>query len=89
MSIEFLRVLAKRPAPVTLTNPRDIDNLLVLRAAGLVAALTFKPDAGGREVGRFLALTPDGRSALGAANDDSTCGVQAIPELQQLQQLQQ
>ncbi|MEJ1170733.1 hypothetical protein [Variovorax sp. CCNWLW235] len=89
MSIEFLRVLAKHPAPVTLTNPHDIDNLMVLRAAGLVAALTFKPDAGGREVGRFLALTPDGRSALGAANDGSTCGVQAIPELQQLPQLPQ
>lgn len=90
MSIEFLRVLAKRPAPVTLTNPRDIDNLLVLRAAGLVAALTFKPDAGGREVGRFLALTPDGRSALGAANDDSVHGAQTSPpQLQQLQQLPQ
>ncbi|MEJ1126057.1 hypothetical protein V9L20_00660 [Variovorax sp. CCNWLW225] len=86
MSIEFLRVLAKHPAPATLTDPHDIDSLLVLRAAGLVAALTFKPDAGGREVGRFLALTPDGRSALGAPVDSFKRGVQANPQLQQVQQ---
>ncbi|QGW81872.1 hypothetical protein [Variovorax paradoxus] len=83
MSIEFLRALAKHPAPVTLTNPHDIDNLLVLRAAGLVAALTFKLDAGGREVGRFLALTPDGRSALGTATDGSSHGAQAASRLPQ------
>ncbi|RST48584.1 hypothetical protein [Variovorax sp. DXTD-1] len=86
MSIEFLRVLAKHPAPATLTDPHDVDNLLVLRAAGLVAALTFKPDAGGREVGRFLALTPDGRSALGMATDGSNRGAQAISQLQKLPQ---
>jgi hypothetical protein len=64
MSIEFLRTLAECHAPLTLTHPRDVNNLLVLRAAGLVTAFTLKPDANGREVARFLALTPDGRSAL-------------------------
>ena len=89
MSIEFLRALAKRPAPVTLTNPRDIDSLLVLRAAGMVAALTFKSDARGREVGRFLALTPDGRSALGAAAGGANCGTQAIAQSHQSHQSHQ
>ncbi|SDH42887.1 hypothetical protein [Variovorax sp. OV700] len=64
MSIEFLRTLAKCRVPLTLTDPQDINNLLVLRAAGLVVALTLKPEAGGPRVARFLALTPDGRSAL-------------------------
>jgi len=67
MSIEFLRALSSCHAPLTLTRPADINDLLVLRAAGLVVALTLKPEVGGPEVGRFLALTPDGRSALGAA----------------------
>ena len=80
MCIEFLRALAKLPAPVTLTHRRDVDNLLVLRAAGLVAAFTLKTDDGRREVGRFLALTPDGRDAL-AMNGEDECD-SAQPMLQ-------
>ncbi|MDQ0571123.1 hypothetical protein QFZ42_002957 [Variovorax paradoxus] len=71
MSIEFLRALSKCTPPLTLTRPQDVDNLLVLRAAGLVVALTLKPGTGGREVARFLALTPDGRSALGLADGEA------------------
>ena len=68
MSIDFLRTLAKCRAPLTLTDPEDINKLLVLRAAGLVVAMTLRPVAGGCEVARFLALTPDGRSALDLAS---------------------
>jgi hypothetical protein len=64
MSIDFLRALAKGRAPLTFTDPEDINKLLVLRAAGFVVALTLRPVAGGCEVARFLALTPDGRRAL-------------------------
>jgi hypothetical protein len=83
MCIEFLRALAKRPAPVTLTHRRDVDNLLVLRAAGLVAAFTLKTDDGRREVGRFLALTPDGRNALGMNGEDTGHGGQPMLQLHQ------
>jgi hypothetical protein len=68
MSIDFLRTLAKCRAPLTLTDPEEINKLLVLRAAGLVVALTLRPVAGKSEVARFLALTPDGRSALDLAH---------------------
>ncbi|MDP9929169.1 hypothetical protein J2X90_002023 [Variovorax paradoxus] len=68
MSIDFLHTLAKCRAPLTLTDPEDINKLLVLRAAGLVVALTLRPVAGKSEVARFLALTPDGRSALDLAS---------------------
>jgi len=66
MSLQFLRTLAGLPLPATLTRPEEINDLLVLRAAGLVAAVTLKApgDQGAGEVGRCLALTPQGRAAL-------------------------
>jgi len=81
MSIEFLRALAKCRAPLTLTEPQDINNLLVLRAAGLVVALTLRPEAGGREVARFLTLTPDGRSLLDLSREHPPrqCGEVGAP----------
>uniref|UniRef100_UPI0040394AB7 hypothetical protein n=1 Tax=Variovorax sp. BK018 TaxID=3450241 RepID=UPI0040394AB7 len=66
MSLSFLRTLADSRLPVTLTRPSEINDLLVLRAAGLVAAVTMKApgDQGAGEVARCLALTPQGRAAL-------------------------
>ncbi|MBJ2154264.1 hypothetical protein [Variovorax sp. IB41] len=73
--MEFLDHLSRSKAPLTLTDPDEINNLVVLRAAGFVAAFTLRPlrdgdgsedrkDGQGRERGRFLALTPEGRAAL-------------------------
>ncbi|KQW54335.1 hypothetical protein [Variovorax sp. Root411] len=72
MSIEFLRKLSKLRSPLDLTRPDDIDNLLVLRAAGMVAAFTLRNNGHGDgvEVGRFLSLTPEGRRALAPGDDD-------------------
>jgi hypothetical protein len=66
MCIEFLQQLNRGGAPRTLTEPDEINNLMVLRAAGYVAAFTLRSSQGGasREWGRFLALTPKGRAAL-------------------------
>ena len=72
MSIVFLRTLSKLRCPLDLTRPGDINNLLVLRAAGMVAAFTLRakhPDGDTGEVGRFLSLTPEGRRALTAPSD--------------------
>lgn len=81
MSLEFLRRLSKLHSPLDLTRPADVNSLVVLRAAGMVTAFTLRTpsdDAGpGQEVGRFLALTPDGRQALdggeAAARRDKEC----------------
>jgi hypothetical protein len=66
MCIELLDRLNRGKAPLTLTEPDDINNLVVLRAAGFVAAFTLRStqDGQSREWGRFLALTPAGRAAL-------------------------
>lgn len=66
MSLEFLRTLADGRLPATLTRPNEINDLLVLRAAGLVAAVTLKAsqDQGAGEIARCLALTPQGHAAL-------------------------
>lgn len=66
MPMELLRELADRRLPHTLTDPADIDKLIVLRAAGMVAA--FVPATGNdgtlRGPARVLAITPDGQAAL-------------------------
>ena len=66
MSIELLRALADQALPVSLTAPADVEGLVVLRAAGLVAAVTLTPfeDDERHEIGRCLAITPEGRAAL-------------------------
>jgi hypothetical protein len=70
MCIDLLLTLSGQHAPLNLTRPDDVRSLVVLRAAGLVAAFTLRPAHAphGCEVGRFLALTPQGREALGAAS---------------------
>lgn len=66
MSIAFLAQLSRGQAPLTLTQPQEVQELVMLRAAGLVAAFTLHATERGqtREYGRFLALTPAGRAAL-------------------------
>lgn len=66
MSIAFLAQLGRSQPPLTLTQPQEVQELLTLRAAGLVAAFTLRATERGetREYGRFLALTPAGRVAL-------------------------
>lgn len=68
MSIAFLVQLSSGKAPLTLTRPQEVNELVLLRAAGLVAAFTLRVTEDGetREYGRFLALTPQGRAALAA-----------------------
>jgi hypothetical protein len=75
MCIEFLDRLSRSKAPLTLTQPDEINNLVVLRAAGFVAAFTLRSvrDGESRGWGRFLALTPAGRAALADGSRSSTC----------------
>lgn len=65
MCIETLRELSAGARPQTFASDRMVDQLLVLRAAGLVAALVLRAaPSEAREVARFLAITPEGRRAL-------------------------
>ncbi|MGF6347592.1 hypothetical protein [Variovorax sp. W2I14] len=75
MCIEFLDRLSRSKAPLTLTQPDEINNLVVLRAAGFVAAFTLRSvrDGESREWGRFLTVTPAGRAALADGSRSSTC----------------
>lgn len=67
--MQLLRQLAAGDMPVLLFAPADIDQLRVLRAAGLVVA-TIPPMEtmeGGEQVhkaAQVLDITPEGRSAL-------------------------
>lgn len=66
MCFDFLAQLSRSKAPVTFATTDEINRLMVLRAAGLVAAFTLRTRENDqvREWGRFLALTPEGRAAL-------------------------
>lgn len=67
MSIPFLQRLAKLPRPSTLTDPRQIDELVALRTAGLVAAWVTRP-AGHAECALFLTLTQAGQQTISTFN---------------------
>jgi hypothetical protein len=75
MSIAFLAQLSRSRAPLTLTltQPQEVHELVMLRAAGLVVALTLRAAENGhtREYGRFLALTPAGRVALAESQNQA------------------
>ena len=82
MTIELLRTLATRHTPLDLTRPEDIHKLLVLRAAGFVTAFTLRPRAAEperAEVGRFLALTPEGRRALDGDGEGDRAAADSAP----------
>jgi hypothetical protein len=73
MSIAFLAQLSRSRAPLTLTQPQEVHEPVMLRAAGLVVALTLRATESGhpREYGRFLALTPAGRVALAESQNQA------------------
>jgi RNA polymerase sigma-54 factor len=73
MSIAFLAQLSRSRAPLTLTQPQEVHERVMLRAAGLVVALTLRATENGhtREYGRFLALTPAGRVALAESQNQA------------------
>lgn len=78
MCIETLRELSAGTRPQTFSSGRMIDELRVLRAAGLVAVLVLRAGPSEpREVARFLAITPAGYRALRtclAPGDEPTDG---------------
>jgi len=64
----MLRMVADQRLPVDVSDPDDVDELLVLMSAGLVAALRVRRavETHTREalIVRVLAITPDGRRLL-------------------------
>lgn len=74
MSIPRLRHVAQQRLPFNVSDDDEIDELLVLMAAGLIAGLrvagTAKPDGARSTVVRVLAITPDGRRLLQRARTD-------------------
>lgn len=59
MPVELLKVIAKKPLPLTITDPADIDKLRVLRAAGHVVAMLPMPNVE-QAFARVLHITPEG-----------------------------
>ncbi|HJS04811.1 MAG TPA: hypothetical protein VJ832_15120 [Variovorax sp.] len=69
MAMDMLRQIAGSPLPATFRTPAEIDKIKVLRAAGLVIALTPAPsDAlsfpGTTDAAQVLAITEKGREEL-------------------------
>jgi hypothetical protein len=63
MPLELLHRIAGRPLPLTVTDPTEIDQLRVLRAAGYVAVFlpALRAPSG---FARVLTITAEGRKAL-------------------------
>lgn len=66
MCIEYLREVAKQKLPITVEGESQIDQVRVLRAAGLVTAMFLKPGVG-FEVASVLTITPKGRKVLASS----------------------
>lgn len=68
MSIELLEHMAAQTLPLDCVDDDQRDDLLVLRSAGLIAALLLRQPAAGEPDGpvvvRVLAITPQGRRLL-------------------------
>ena len=73
MSIELLERMAAQKLPLDCVDDEQRDGLLVLRSAGLIAALLLRRSAVGQPAGpvvvRVLAITPDGRRLLQRARN--------------------
>src|SRR4030095_5639706 len=69
MAMDMLRQLAASPLPATFRMPAEIDQIKLLRAAGLVIALTPAPSnaltlSGTGDAAQMLAITEKGREEL-------------------------
>ncbi|WHZ11741.1 MAG: hypothetical protein OJF60_002180 [Burkholderiaceae bacterium] len=69
MAMDMLRQLAGSSLPVTVHTPEEIDKVKLLRAAGLVIALTPAPAnpltfSGTADAAQVLAITEKGREEL-------------------------
>ena len=69
MAMDMLRQLAGSPLPATFRTPEEIDQIKLLRAAGLVIALTPAPSnlltlSGTTDAAQVLAITERGREEL-------------------------
>ncbi|OUM02730.1 hypothetical protein [Variovorax sp. JS1663] len=69
MAMDMLRQLAGSPLPATFRTPAEIDKIKLLRAAGLVIALTPAPSnaltlSGTADAAQVLAITEKGREEL-------------------------
>jgi len=69
MAIDLLKQLASSSLPATFCTAEEIDKVKLLRAAGLVIALTSPPNAsspsGIPDTAQVLAITQKGREELG------------------------
>ncbi|MDR6859582.1 hypothetical protein [Variovorax guangxiensis] len=63
MAMDMLRQLASSPLPATFRTSAEIDAIKLLRAAGLVIALTPTP-SGTTDAAQVLAITEKGRQEL-------------------------
>lgn len=61
--MELLIALSERPLPHTITDPIEVDQVRMLRAADAVAAL-LSPPCCETPFARVLAITPEGRALL-------------------------
>ncbi|MBS0343845.1 MAG: hypothetical protein JSS56_25355 [Proteobacteria bacterium] len=66
MAIDMLRQLARLPLPATFHTAAEVDKIKVLRAAGLVIALTPDPSSPGATA-KVLAVTEKGLEELADA----------------------
>ncbi|CAN7381048.1 hypothetical protein [Variovorax sp. LjRoot178] len=65
MAMDMLRQLAGSPLPATFRTSEEIDRIKLLRAAGLVIALTPAPSgSSGTDAAQVLAITERGREEL-------------------------
>ena len=69
MAMDMLRQLAGSPLPATFRTAAEIDQIKLLRAAGLVIALTPAPSelpplSGRSDAAQVLAITEKGREEL-------------------------
>lgn len=65
--MDMLQQLARRSLPATVESVAEVDQVRVLRAAGLVAAMIVKapePRGDATHIARVLAVTPAGHRAL-------------------------
>ena len=89
MAMNLLQQLAASQLPVTLTSPLEVDQIRILRAAGLVIALTPAPTdplalSGGGPMAQVLAVTKKGLEELGKFSYPAAQSPPGRPPLGQL-----